>query len=74
MLGRRNRLPDIDPTIAQAAAGAAAPLAASAKAAVCCILAMALLGVLSVDWSRISKPSRSQQAEISTATETIGSR
>jgi hypothetical protein len=74
MFGRKNPLPDIDPTIAQAEAAAPAPLAAPAKSALCCILAMALLGALTVDWSRISKLGRSQLADISAATETVGSR
>jgi hypothetical protein len=70
MFGPKNRLPDIDPTIAQVQA--AAPPARATKAAVFTIVAMALLGMLNADWSRISIFGRSQQ--VSAATETVGAR
>jgi hypothetical protein len=72
MPGPKNRLPDIDPAIAQAQAVGPAPLAGARKAAVFTILAMALLGMLKADWSRISPFGRSQQ--VSVATDTVGSR
>jgi hypothetical protein len=67
MLRQKMRMPDVDPSIAQAEATAPAPLADALKTAAFSIGAIVLCIVLSSGWSQLSKLGRGQQIEISAA-------
>jgi len=64
---RKIRLPDIDPTIAQAQAPAPAPLASALKTAGFSIGVLAFLIAVTIGWPQLSKFQRGQQIEIGSA-------
>src|SRR5262249_11856163 len=61
------RLPDIDPSIAQANASGTVPLTAALKSAGFSIGVLVFFIVMVVSWSQFTKPQRGQQIEISAA-------
>jgi hypothetical protein len=61
---RKIRLPDIDPTIAQAQAPAPASLASALKTAGISVGALAFLIVVAIGWPQLSKFQRGQQIEV----------
>ena len=69
---RKIRLPDIDPTIAQAQAPAPASLASALKTAGFSVGALAFLIVVAIGWPQLSKFQRGQQIEIGSAKLPLG--
>ena len=69
---RKIRLPDIDPTIAQAQAPAPASLASALKTAGFSVGALAFLIVVTIAWPQLSKFQRGQQIEIGSAKLPLG--
>jgi hypothetical protein len=69
---RKIRLPDIDPTIAQAQAPAPASLASALKIAGFSVGALAFLIVVAIGWPQLSKFQRGQQIEIGSAKLPLG--
>jgi hypothetical protein len=69
---RKIRLPDIDPTIAQAQAPAPVSLASPLKTAGFSVGALAFLIVVAIGWPQLSKFQRGQQIEIGSAKLPLG--
>lgn len=69
---RKIRLPDIDPTIAQAQAPAPASLASALKTAGFSVGALAFLIVVAIGWPQLSKFQRGQQIETGSAKLPLG--
>ena len=69
---RKIRLPDIDPTIAQAQAPAPASLTSALKTAGFSVGALAFLIVVTIGWPQLLKFQRGQQIEIGSAKPPLG--